>query len=1048
MGKRVILAAKWFSVVALSGSGLVLLPQIVAAQIAPDDTLGVERSVVNSNTTINGELGDRIEGGARRGANLFHSFQEFNVNDGQRVYFSNPDGIENILSRVTGSDVSDILGTLGVAGDANLFLLNPNGIIFGANAQLDIRGSFVATTADAVQFGDQGFFSAANPEALPLLTVNPSAFLFNQLQRGDITNRSIAPAGVDPVGQPASGLRVSDGATLTLLGGNVNLEGGRLNALGGRAEIGAVAGTGTIALNPDSSLGFPDTVGRSDVSLTNGAAVNAAAGGGGDIAINARNINLSEGSTITTGILPGLGGEGARSGDIQLNATNSIQVRGGSQITTSISGQGTAGDIVANAGNRILFEGTGRGSLNNRVISRVALSRVEQEATGEGGDIRISANSVVIKNGAGVSASNLGQGDAGNIIIYAVDTVSLDESVISSNILGTGQGGDIQISARVFSGNGAQLGSAILGEGRGGDVTIRVDDRFSFRGTGLLIYDDEQLGRDSIRVFSGIYSLVEKGALGQGGNIHISARSISIINGVALDTGLRGQGSTGNIRLHAGERLLLDEGFVSSAIQLEAIGNAGSIQISTRALSVLNGSALTSSTYGRGRAGNIIIHAHDSFLLEGVGSRGFSSVISTNSFPSARGRGGNIEINTSRFQVVDGAIVSASTDNANRGGNITINSDTFIAVNGGQITTTARGNGRTGNINLNITDQAILSGQDSTFRRRFTRFRDNVSNANNGESGLFASTYPDSTSDGGNIVISAPSVTIQDGASIAVDSQGSGEGGNVYIETVNFLLDNQALISAATTNNNGGDVSLRVSDILLLRDRSNITTEAGTDRAGGNGGNIDIDAGFVVAFPAEDSNINANAFRGNGGTIDITAQSVLGLQVSEQPTFRSDITASSQLGVTGEVNLTTPDLDPNQGLVELPAEVVDASQQIAQSCSNEASATLSEFTITGRGGLPSNPTQALASETVITRLAELDTVEDSRQESIDRDEEQAQPGTREASSFELQPIEAQGWVVDAEGNVALVARSPMVTPHSPALSPLNCDRLYGNHQDD
>ena len=159
-----------------------------AAQVRPvaDNTLGGERSRITP-SEINGVSGDLITEGARRGANLFHSFQTFSIDEGRAAYFANPAGVENILGRVTGGEGSEILGRLGVLGEANLFLINPNGIIFGPNSSLDIGGSFLASTADAIAFGEQGWFSATTPEPpSSLLTINPSAFFFNQLSTGDI----------------------------------------------------------------------------------------------------------------------------------------------------------------------------------------------------------------------------------------------------------------------------------------------------------------------------------------------------------------------------------------------------------------------------------------------------------------------------------------------------------------------------------------------------------------------------------------------------------------------------------------------------------------------------------------------------------------------------------------------------------------------------------------------------------------------------------------------------------------------------------------------
>ena len=163
----------WIPAVAPSVVGVffMVFSSSVLAQITPDGTLGSEGSIVLPDQVVKDLPADLIQGGAVRGSNLFHSFLEFNVNEGQRVYFSNPTGIDRILSRVTGSDVSDILGTLGVNGGADLFFLNPNGIIFGGGTRLDLGGSFVVTTAKGVQF--EGYeFSTVNPDAPPLLNIN------------------------------------------------------------------------------------------------------------------------------------------------------------------------------------------------------------------------------------------------------------------------------------------------------------------------------------------------------------------------------------------------------------------------------------------------------------------------------------------------------------------------------------------------------------------------------------------------------------------------------------------------------------------------------------------------------------------------------------------------------------------------------------------------------------------------------------------------------------------------------------------------------------
>ena len=243
-----------------------LMPGVAMAQIIPDSSLGAENSVVDTNGNR-----DTINGGAIRDANLFHSFQEFNVEALREAYFTNPDGIANIFSRVTGNNISDIQGVLGVLGDANLYLINPNAILFGENARLDVNGSFFATTADSVLFGNGFEFSAANPQSPPLLTIDIPMGLRFRDNPGDIVNQSTANNG--------NGLEVSVGENITLVGGNINLEGGNIFAPGGRVELGGLSAAGAIGINADSGLSFPNEIERADITLTNDAEVDVRAAG-------------------------------------------------------------------------------------------------------------------------------------------------------------------------------------------------------------------------------------------------------------------------------------------------------------------------------------------------------------------------------------------------------------------------------------------------------------------------------------------------------------------------------------------------------------------------------------------------------------------------------------------------------------------------------------------------------------------------------------------------------------------------------------------------
>ncbi|MDF5732740.1 MAG: filamentous hemagglutinin N-terminal domain-containing protein [Rhizonema sp. PD38] len=213
------MTTRWFLGVAVGGA-IALGANCAVAQITPDATLPN-----NSTVTVNGNTFN-ITGGTTAGRNLFHSFQQFSVPTGNTASFNNAADIQNIFSRVTGGEVSNIDGLIKALGTANLFFLNPNGIIFGKNASLNVGGSFLATTASSFKFSNGTEFSATNPNVPPLLTIS----ITPGLQYGS----SQPFAAITSTGNLASKL------DLTLVADNLELS-GRLSS-GRNLNIGSVSG--------------------------------------------------------------------------------------------------------------------------------------------------------------------------------------------------------------------------------------------------------------------------------------------------------------------------------------------------------------------------------------------------------------------------------------------------------------------------------------------------------------------------------------------------------------------------------------------------------------------------------------------------------------------------------------------------------------------------------------------------------------------------------------------------------------------------------------
>lgn len=979
----------------------------VLAQITPDNSLGNERSQVNRNATVQGRRVTQIEGGARRGANLFHSFSEFNVNKGQRVYFDNPDRVENILGRVTGNDISDILGTLGVNGTANLFLLNPNGIIFGDSARLDIQGSFLASTADSLRFDPNFAFSAIDPQAPPLLTVSAPIGLQIGSQPGAISSQA--------------DLSINPERSLILVGGEIALDESSLQVStlsrenGGRIELNAITSAGEIGLQATGqifALNVPSTLARGDISLKNQSRVRTTANNGGEIIFHSRNLEVLDQSRILAGIVTGQGTPQSQSGDVILNATgaitladqsvisnsvnpassvlpaavgnsgdiqiraSSLSITDGSQLIATTQGQGNAGNVRIAVDDQIVVEGIGTNGNSSAI-----LSRVNPGAIGNAGNMQITAGSLRISDGAQLIASTQGTGDAGDVVIRTRDRIIVDDGVVFSRVAprAIGNAGDIRIWTNTLRlVNGGQLQANTESQGNAGNVTIRARNQVNVS------------GNNSDGFASAIFSGVENNANGEAGSIQIRADLLSIGNGASLFTRSNGtRQNAGDVLIQA-NRLRLDQGQINAETLAQAGGNIN--LVISDSIQLENDSRITASTqFGQG--GDITVNTIDTPVPWMMSDRSLVAVQATRS-----GDAGNLALNVRQLALQDSEITASTR--SGRGGDLRIQGLETLQMHRSRIVASTN-RGEAGNLTVNarsieLNDRSRLS---------------------------VAATGPKGQA--GNLFLNTDRLMVRERSSVTVSSR-AGQAGNLNVTANQISLDRGRLTAeTAESPENNAAANLRLNDLdLLLMQNSSLLSAEAIDAA--NGGNVAIKAnnGFVVASSNQNNDIIANADRGAGGEIQITTQGLFGLEEGRTlpPNSTNDIDASSQFGIQGTVTINQLNVDPSRGLTELPSDVLDVANQIERVCPTPSIGNQpSEFIVTGRGGLPVSPLEPLASEALLADWVVLEPSYDrSAQSSV--------------SSPDPLLIEAQGWQMGAEGEVIFVAN---VSTGPPSLDPLS-----------
>ncbi|NET65540.1 MAG: filamentous hemagglutinin N-terminal domain-containing protein [Moorea sp. SIO1G6] len=1078
-------------------------------QITPDNTLGNESSVVTPNVNVNGALADLIEGGAIRDSNLFHSFSDFNVAEFAGAYFANPAGVANILSRVTGGNVSNILGTLGVLGNANLFLINPNGIVFGPNSRLDVGGSFFGSTADSVLFEDGTVFSTKNPNQKPLLTINIPSGLQYGSNPGSITNHSSHDFGVR-----RNGLEVPDGQTLGLIGGDINIPGGGLRAIDGRIELGSVGANGVVKLTPrDSSFGLDYSAVNEfqDISLSEGALVDTSGEGGGSIQMQGGNVSLRDRSFI----FADTNGSGS-GGGIEVGASQ-FSLEGGSGITTDVFGSGQGGDLTVDATESVGVIGVSA----NGTFSFLA-ARVFPGVTGNGGDVSITTGQLIVSDGAFVSADTFGEGDGGNLTVNASSSAELSSGLFARTF-GTGKARELNITTgQLIVKDGAQVSVSTFGEGDGGNLTVDADS-IQLIGTSA-----------DGRVRSGLFAQANEDSTGNGGELNITTGQLMVSDGAQVSVGTSGEGDGGSLSVNASSIQLIGSSanglFGSGLLALtEATGNAGNLSITTEQLIVKDGAFVSASTFDEGDSGNLTVDA-DSIQLIGTSADGRRvSGLFAQANRGATGNAGELNITTDKLMVSDGAVVLATTRDKGDGGKLTVDADSIqligTSADGRHVSglfTETEGTGKGGDLNiatgqLMVSDGAFVSTRTSGegYGGDLTVDADSIQLIGTSAdaeflSGLFTQTQ--GKGNAGDLKITTGHLIVEDGAQVSARTLGEGDGGNLIVDassTVELIgtlgddelisglfteaqgtgnageflnittdkliisdgavvsarsfeertsagevkinansifLDNNARITAETAGGNDSNIRLEAGDIRLLN-RSLILTDAENTTTGGN---IFIDTDTLVGLG--NSDITANAQQGRGGGVEINAKGIFGLEFRDRLTSDNDITSTSERGSSfnGEVILNISQIDPTSGLNELPGILVDAEAILANDLcgfENDRIAGGSSFTIIGKGGLPPTPEDPVINAHRTVRWRTRPRLPSTRKPL----EAQANAfghatGTVRPPQDKKVIIEAQGWVVAKDGTIILTAQPFNGTPVEQILPNLDCHSGRGNRE--
>jgi len=935
-----------------------LLPTLALVLIAP--SLGdAQQQAVTTNITSSG-LGTvvplqppsdgvyNITGGTRPGdgPNLFHSFGGFNVGPGDIANFLNTpvNGslplTSNILGRVTGGNVSNIYGTIQTTdfGNANLFLVNPSGIVLGPTGSVNVTGSVSFTTTQYLRLFD-GVNSAnfyANPAndglANSVLAVAPVV---------DFGFLSPAAYGFLTPPDPSAAITVQGSALSVLPGQSISL-------VGGKVVIEA-------ATLPDG------TVQPADLSAPNGTIQLASAASPGEFAAQ---LGESLANATTLQAVPNNPVDAASAssftsfGSVSLAPGSSIAVSGASTVFVK------GGRLVLSVNDAVLTTSQTPGLPETISLNLGSSIMTSNSGTDPGADVQLIASNVQM-DGVFMLSQTTGDEPGGNVTIQgrmgagsAADSVVLtNSSTINTVTSGTGNGGEVQLTARILTiENASQILTATAdGGGLGGDVVLNVET-VSLMGGGSFINSISQSPTPG---------------LGHGGNVIIqglpgaefgAATSVGLSGGSSLFSLNVGFGEGGGVAITA-MSLTMDEAPTTIMSSTTGVGLGGDIVVSVQHASLSGGAIITTlnesadsqalvaatvTVQGLGDPGNMA----DSVDFSGNGSGIVSDALGT-------GRAGDVTVLAKTISMTDEAVIQAGTPSTpGAGGNVTIDADS-VDISGGSRISSQASEANAGQVTITANGLTLDNGSIATNTSSSTGGRGGDVELGVGTVSLSNGATVNSSTSGtgraGDITMNVGSLTLANHSEITNSSIGTmadaGDAGNITVQSGSTVVLNDSSITTEASQASGGQIEINAPEMVRLTN-SRISTSVKGVAGDSDGGNITIDPQFVIL---QNSQIVAQANAGAGGAINVTA----GVFVADP---NSVVSASSQSGPQGTVNIQSPVQNVGEQLTPLSEHFSSAAALLAQQCAARAAdGKFSTFSVAAREGLPVEPGGFLAS---------------------------------------------------------------------------------------